>query len=279
MFAEVGFRLAGGENPLILVPGSVNGRGPLTFILDTGAGTSLLSQRLADKLGIVATGSKIGTGAAGRVTVALATAESLAIGGAHRAPMPLAITAEVDRIGAAVGERIDGDVGYDFLRGYRVTIDYRRQIVRLVQGAYDVTGPDCRTRSEVAFRLASPIKPLALVPTFVNGRGPFQFALDTGASITVLSPAVASALGVEGAERVSMTGAGGKLQATVGRIASLAVGGALLDDVNVVVADFLEGLGQAVGTKLDGVVGYSFLRHFRVTIDYPNSVLWLLKVA
>ncbi len=275
MFAEVGFRLAGGENPLILIPASVDDRGPFPFILDTGAGTSLISPRLADELGIVATESKEGVGAAGRVTVALAHVTSLAIGGARRAPMPVAITAEVDRIGAAVGTRIDGDVGYDFLKSYRLTIDYRKKLVRLVQGTYDVTSAAPVTRSEVAFRLAAPTKPLVMVPVFVNGRGPYAFIVDTGASVTVVSPALADALGIDRAENATMTGAGGMLQSTVGRVASLGVGAAVLQDLSVVVSDFLEHIGKAVGTTVDGVVGYNFLRDFRVTIDYPNGVVWL----
>ena len=40
--AKVKFRLAGGAQPLILLPVQVNGDGPFKFILDTGAGTSLL---------------------------------------------------------------------------------------------------------------------------------------------------------------------------------------------------------------------------------------------
>lgn len=278
MFAEVSFRLAGGENPLLLVPATVNDRGPYTFILDTGAGASLLSPRLADELGVVANGSKEGTGAGGKVTVALSSLDSLAIGEARRAPMPIAITAEVDRIGAAVGARIDGDVGFDFLKDYRVGIDYQKQIVRLLQGAYDVPAAQ-PTRSEVAFRLASPVKPLVLVGAFVDGKGPYTFAVDTGASMTSVSPELASALGIEARENVSMTGAGGMLQAAVGRVASLAVGAASLENLSVVVSDFLEMIGHAVGGRLDGVVGYNFLRRFRVTIDYPNSMLWLVKTA
>jgi predicted aspartyl protease len=279
MFAEVGFRLAGGENPLILIPTSIDDRGPYSFILDTGAGTSLISPRLADELGIVATESKEAAGAAGRVTVALAHVASIAIGGARRAPMPVAITAEVDRIGAAVGARIDGDVGYDFLKHYRVTIDYRRRLVRLVQGTYDVTSAAPATRSEVAFRLAAPTKPLVMVPAFVNGRGPYSFIVDTGASATVLSPALADALGIDRAENPAMTGAGGMLQSVVGRVTSFAVGGAVLQDLSVVVSDFLEHIGQTVGTAVDGVVGYNFLRGFRVTIDYPNGVLWMVETT
>ena len=30
---------------------------------------------------------------------------------------------------------------------------------------------------------------------------------------------------------------------------------------------------------MDGVVGYNFLRRFRVTIDYPNPLLWLGAAA
>jgi len=278
MFAEVSFRLAGAENPLLLVPATVNDRGPYTFILDTGAGASLISPRLADDLGVATTGSKEGTDAGGKVTVALASLDALAIGGARRAPMPIAITAELDRIGAAVGARIDGDVGFDFLKDYRVSIDYQKQLVRLLQGAHDAPAAP-PTRSEVAFRLASPVKPLVLVSAFVEGKGPYTFAVDTGASMTAVSSELASALRIEAAEDGSMTGAGGMLKAAVGRVASLTVGAASLENLSVVVSEFLETIGQAVGGRLDGVVGYNFLRRFRVTIDYPNSMLWLVKTG
>jgi predicted aspartyl protease len=277
MFAEVGFRLVGGDNPLILVPANVNDRGPYEFILDTGAGTSLISPRLADRLGIAGTSSRDGAGAGGRVSVSLATASSLAVGGARRAPMPLAITAEVDRIGAAVGQPIDGDIGYDFLKAFRLTIDYRKKVVRLVQGAYESTGAPSLLRTEVAFRLAGPVKPLVLVPAHVNGRGPHTFVVDTGASATVISPRLADALQIAATAPETMTGAGGVMQAAVGRATSFAVGGAVLNDLSVVIADFLDDLGRVVGANLDGIVGYNFLRHFRVTLDYPNGVLWLVK--
>ena len=48
--ATVHFRLAGGAQPLILVPVEVNDHGPFEFILDTGAGTSLIATELAEKL-------------------------------------------------------------------------------------------------------------------------------------------------------------------------------------------------------------------------------------
>src|SRR5262245_53617013 len=98
LLSEVGFRLAGAENPLILVPTHVNGRGPYEFILDTGAGMSLLAPRLAGELGIVSSGAREGRGAGGRVQLAITRVESLAIGEARSGGMPVGITADVDRI-------------------------------------------------------------------------------------------------------------------------------------------------------------------------------------
>lgn len=116
-----------------------------------------------------------------------------------------------------------------------------------------------------------------MVPAFVNGRGPHMFVLDTGVSATVLSPALAAALRIETAGAEAMIGAGGILEATVGRVGTLAVGGTALQDVSVVVADFLSELGRVAGEPIEGILGYNFLRHFRVTLDYPEGVLWLMK--
>ena len=45
--------------------------------------------------------------------------------------------------------------------------------------------------------------------------------------------------------------------------------------MDVVVADFFAMLSSAVGAKLDGIVGYNFLRNYKVVIDYPGEVLRL----
>ena len=81
--ATVRFRLAGGAQPLILVPVEVNDHGPFDFILDTGAGTSLLSLELASKLNVTVLGSKQGQSAGGAVSVSLAKVESFAVGTAR----------------------------------------------------------------------------------------------------------------------------------------------------------------------------------------------------
>jgi predicted aspartyl protease len=131
-------------------------------------------------------------------------------------------------------------------------------------------------RVEVKFKLAHPAKPLILLPVKINNEGPYIFAVDTGASSTVVSPEVAEILRIERERIPELTGAGGSMQAFTGIVRSLAVGNAEMKDLAVVIADFLAMLSQAIGTKLDGIIGYNFLKEFKVTIDYPSETLRLV---
>ena len=66
-----------------------------------------------------------------------------------------------------------------------------------------------------------------------------------------------------------------RIQASAGAISSLAIGEARCEHVAVMIADFVTMLSQMIGTQLDGIVGYNFLREFQVSMDYPRSVLRL----
>ena len=269
---EVSFRLAGGEQPLILVGASVNGGPAHEFILDTGACVSLLTPEHAARSGVEATESKEGAGTGGRVTVQLGTAKSLAVGPHEVRDVRVAISDELLRIGAAIGAHVDGDLGYDFLKHFRLTIDYERLTLRFAAPGEEELQVGA-SRSQVKFKLAHPAKPLILVPALLDGEGPYIFAVDTGASTTVVSSELAQLLGIKSEPIPQLTGEGGTAEVTAGVAKSLAVGGVSASDLAVVVVDFLPALSQALSTKLDGIIGYNFLKEFRVTIDYPNETL------
>jgi predicted aspartyl protease len=267
--AKIKFRLAGGAQPLILLLTRVNGAGPFDFILDTGAGTSLLSTELAQQLNIKVLGTKEGQSAGGKVSVSLAKVESLALGQAKIEEVEVGIV-DLGHIGKIIGTKIDGDVGYNFLKHFRVTIDYQTAEIRFddPKRTENFGKP---SKAEIPMRLASPAKPLVLVDVYANGRGPFQFAIDTGTSTTAISPEAAQQLGIASSPIGPLTTGGSQVNVTAGNLKSFQVGGARIDDLVVVVADFFAMLSQAVGAKLDGIVGYNFLRNFRVVMDYPSE--------
>jgi predicted aspartyl protease len=271
--AKVKFRLAGGEQSLILLPVHVNERGPFDFILDTGAGTSLLTPELAKQLDVKIVGSKEGQSAGGKVAVSLAKAGSLAVGDARICDVDLGIV-DLTHVGKTIGAKIDGDLGYNFLKYFRVTINYRDCEIRFDDPKrVETFGRGAKT--ELPIRLASPAKPLLLIDVHLNGRGPFQFAIDTGTSTTAITPRLANELGILSSPIGPGTTAGAQVDVRAGIIESFQLGGAKIDNMTVVVADFFEMLSAAIGAKLDGIVGYNFLRNYKVAIDYPGETLTL----
>jgi predicted aspartyl protease len=272
--AKTKFRLAGGAQPLILLPVEVNGEGPFEFILDTGAGTSLLSSELGEKLGIKVIGSKEGQSAGGAISVSLAKVNSLAVGSAQLSDVDVGLV-DLSHIGKTVDAKIDGDLGYNFLKHFRVTLDYRKNEIRFDDPKrFELAGQPAAV-TEVAMRLASPAKPLILVDVFANDSGPFQFALDTGTSTTAITPELAKQLGVASSPIGPATTGGAQVEVTAGALQSFQVGGARIDDLPVIVADFFAMLSNALGVKLDGIVGYNFLRNYKVALDYPNETMSL----
>jgi predicted aspartyl protease len=270
---KVEFRLAGGAQPLILLPVQVNDRGPFDFIFDTGAGTSLLSTHLAKELNVRIIGSKDGQSAGGKVSVSLARVDSLAAGDMRLENVDVGIV-DLAQIGRTVGANVDGDLGYNFLKHFRVTIDYRTCEIRF-DDPRRIESFGRAAKTEVPIRLASPAKPLILVDVHANGRGPFQFAIDTGTSTTAVTPQIAKQLGIATSPLGSGTTAGAHVDVTAGYVTSFQLGGAKIDNMMIVAADFFETLSTAIGARLDGIVGYNFLRNYKVAIDYPNGLLSL----
>lgn len=272
--AKLNFRLAGGAQPLILLPVKVNGEGPFEFILDTGAGTSLVSSELGQTLGIKVIGSKEGQSAGGVVSISLARLDSLEVGSAKLNDVDVGLV-DLSHIGKTVGAKIDGDLGYNFLKHFRIMLDYRKNEIRFDDPKrFEPVGAS-KAVTEIPMRLASPAKPLILVDVYANGRGPFQFAVDTGASTTAITPELAKQLGVASSPIGAAATAGAHVDVTGGILQSFQLGGARIENSHVVVAGFFDMLSKAIGAKLDGIVGYNFLRNYKVALDYPNETLSL----
>ena len=115
---------------------------------------------------------------------------------------------------------------------------------------------------------------LALVPVTINGKGPFTFALDTGASRSLMDSAVAKRLQVE------KKGSAGKIagvnavkKAALVRVTSWRVGQVKLPPTTIVSTNLPFGNAWA---GIQGLLGSDMLSGFDVvTIDYGKQQLRL----
>jgi predicted aspartyl protease len=122
--------------------------------------------------------------------------------------------------------------------------------------------------SEVAFDFIANTS-LIVVPVTINGHGPYRFLLDTGASTTILSAAVADNLKIPLRRRAAILTAGRTVDVSIRAIRTLNVGGAQLVNIAIAVGD----IDLMRKLKVDGLLGTDYLRRFKVDIDYLGKVL------
>lgn len=139
-------------------------------------------------------------------------------------------------------------------------------------------------------QLASPSKELALRPTSIsvplerlgslfvvtiqiNETRPARLILDTGASHTILSRAIARDLGLfslRPVASVTMHTAGGSVQADMVQVDSIRIAGAEVRNSIVAIHDLPD-----APPDIEGLLGLSVLRQFEVTLDTARNRLHL----
>jgi aspartyl protease family protein len=102
----------------------------------------------------------------------------------------------------------------------------------------------------------------------LNSRARATFLVDTGATLCVLSPAMARRLDLVGIHEVELRTANGTVRAPLVRLRQIEVGEARARDLEAVVH-------EAVSAPLDGVLGLNFLNRFHYAIDPQRRVLRL----
>ena len=112
------------------------------------------------------------------------------------------------------------------------------------------------------------------VPVYVNGKGPFTFAFDTGAANTISTEAAAS-IGLHGGRTYQIGGVGEGAQAASDTTARMSVGDARFTGTRFTITA-LDMIRRADGfPRLDGLIGYEVLNRYVVSVDYPQRRLVL----
>ena len=112
---------------------------------------------------------------------------------------------------------------------------------------------------------------LVVVPVVVNGRGPFDFLLDTGTTTTVIDPELAEELALHSTDRVSMMTPGGERAVPRGRLESVTVGAKTVEGLEALFQD-LGGIRRVDGS-IRGVLGQPFLSRFNYLLSYKRRRL------
>lgn len=277
--AELAFEL---QRNLIVVPVRLNGRGPYHFILDTGVGTSIITDAgLRDSLNLRLGQRYLVAGVGEEAPLIAFQTDSVRVELGTKAVAPnltlLLLSDDILDLSGYVGRPIHGILGADVFRSFTVEVQAEKQVLTLFRPEQH-RAPRGRTWVRLPVELEGDrayIQTDAVLNDSVTM--PVRLILDTGAG---------HALSLETGSDPRLTLPAQRLRAYLGRGLSGAVSGYLgrvqalqlgRYRVKSLVASFPDeaAVRARVAVPRNGNIGFELLKRFSVVIDYTHNCLWL----
>jgi predicted aspartyl protease len=238
----------------------------------------VISDEAAEKMGLksVARGGMArAVGGEGKFEIVYGFLQSLHVGDAKVERVPVYIRRFYNE-----QEPVDGYIGLSVLGKYMTTVDYggRRMVLLRDEEARRAAAAPAPPRSiEVPIRTTSSGFWCGEV-SFDGLEKPVNFIIDTGASISVVSKALAARAGFE---RYAQTGyikvygaAGPAENIQTVLLPRVALGNYTWQNIYAAVLD-MEAINETAGFEQTGIVGGNLLRRYRVTFDFVRGLIRL----
>ncbi|MDX2030290.1 MAG: aspartyl protease family protein [Blastocatellia bacterium] len=280
----------------------INGKGPLRFVIDTGASLSVLSDKTAEKLGIKAVargGSARAVGGTGSFPIIYGLLDSLTMGETKIEAVPVYLRTVHHDPNTPAREHADGYIGLSVLSNFGVTLDYQARQMSLDRTPIKPdpipeatpTSPDAvvapapppvpNLADGIEIPMRSTSGGLASAETRLPDlKRPLNFILDTGATTTVVSKAAVKKHQLESlkipGEKIRVIGAAGVEEGVESMgLSTLTVSGLRKTNSRAIILD-LEAVNETSGFEQHGILGGDYLEHFRVILDLRRYQLKLI---
>ena len=257
---------------------TINGRGPFTFVIDTGAGATAVSDAVAQQLRLPDLEPVLIHGITTATVTRSVSVDRLLLSGLAFRNLRCPVLPR-EQLGA------DGLLGLDVLGRFRLGFDVVRRTaslslrgVRIVMGGTMSTGS--RLRRDGVRSVRGRFGQLILTQTVVEGQPTAAF-IDSGAQYSIGNNALREAIaarrrtGGRLARTVPLYGVTGQsLQADLLRVDDIRLGGSRLGSTPLLFADLHCFETMELADRPALLVGADLLGRFReVTMDFPNSTV------
>jgi hypothetical protein len=270
--ASVPFELLYGG--LVYLQVTVNGT-PMSFILDSGAESTVLNASRLAGLGLKSTGTFAAGAGGGDVTVGYVPHVTYAVGGATLKDQ-IVSAIPLDSLEGPLGKKLDGILGYDFLSRFVVELDYKQKQLRLRErdGYHHAPGVPVPITLEDSTPMVDATVELPGIQPL-----PGHFTLDTGClcQVSLFGPFIdqhALLAAVPDARNAGFSaGAGGETHQLSAPITALRIGDRTIDKP---IADFgRDTTGATADPESAGLIGAIVWREFVLVLDYKRKQVWL----
>ncbi|CAN1500570.1 Retropepsin-like domain, bacterial [Caulobacteraceae bacterium] len=249
----------------LTIPVMIGGQGPFQFVVDTGADRTVLSQDVAEQLGLPPGRDVLVQGITGSELTRTVKAPEITIGKISLKGLDLPVLSR-ERLG------VDGLLGVDALQKRRLVMDFRARKLEILSasGAYKPGS----TSSDAFVSARDRFGRLVVIDANANG-APVSAFLDSGAGMSIANSALAESISNRGGWRglgrtVPLYGVTShQATAELRRLDSVRLGGLRFTDIPVLIADLDLFAQWGMADRPTILLGVNVLRLFsRVEMDY-----------
>lgn len=263
--ADLAFEMVGNR---IYLPAKLNGVS-ISAIFDTGAGGSVVELGIADERKLPGNG-RVQAGGVGatQVTGRILEGASVEVGGqAH----PLLYAIPFAALSPAEGRKLELILGHDFINRFVFEVDYAAKRMKMYPSGTKLLSPG----TEVPIRIVNGHPHIRAKVGLGGAQHEVEAMIDTGASGGGLTGRFTKAVPIPPSVKTTAStiiggGVGGFVTGRFLRLDDVDLGGI---KVKSPVVSVNEGKGGANGESAayDYLLGAEILKHFTLTIDYPNK--------
>ena len=251
----------------------IAGRGPFNILLDTDTDPSAIDLATARELGLKLKGQgRQGTGGGTDVNLAYETKLPLVEVGSITAKDVYAAAISLTKTSDRMGRPVHGVLGYSFLQGRIVQIDYPASRVRFYAASpFPAKAQGTSSRFVIPFHYDND---MLIDDVYINGQK-VRATLDTGSSgLFALTPAAIKMLGLENValktDARTSVGYNGEYKTRSGVLKTIRIGPITLDSAESTF--WLPGTGHD-HAKFQVNIGNLFFRDYVVTFDFRGKVV------
>ncbi|WP_278554665.1 aspartyl protease family protein [Elizabethkingia bruuniana] len=255
-----------------------NQKDSLLFFFDTGAGTTLLDKKIAQKLNLKAKYKTEIRGAGGKKLYDVLTNQKIFLDRSHYIDSTNIVLDDLSRLNVLFEQKFDGIIGASILKKYLTKIDFETHTISLYKfdNFSDYTG-----YQKLPFEFYSGIPKLPITFELKNKEkfsGDILFDSGAGLSLLVNSPyKEKNKLLNKIDEKITLisNNLSNKTNYEKGLIKSITLGNTRFENKNLDISLASDKEGVSSAEDILGILGSEIIYRFNIILDYKNKNIYL----
>lgn len=249
---------------MVVVQAELDGK-IVNFILDTGSPMMILNEKMG------ATAVLQANSLQGGMIGEWKTIEMFSWAGVRKFDLP-ALTTDVGALEYVTNRPIAGLIGYKFLEGFELLMDFENKLITLVPAGKSAKLEGWMLKTQIPFTMAGHL-PVIEVQI---GNKRLRLGLDTGANTNMLSLGQSQEIEPELITPVNNAGvlgiAGDSYSTYAGDVVETTIGGLNFWNMRFVFSD-ISHLQNLIDNGVDGLLGFPFFKSGKFSINYSTKVI------